>query len=76
MGTQTQCFRCRIPHTNKIVSSVFPVFSHEKRLLASKGSTVILRLSAMYRSVPTGRISVEFDTGDFYENLSEKSKIG
>ena len=33
-----------------------------------------VRLSACNRAAPTGRLSVRFDTGDFYENLARKSK--
>jgi hypothetical protein len=35
-----------------------------------------VRLSAFIIAAPTGRISVKFDIGDYYENVSIKSKFG
>ena len=34
-----------------------------------------VRLSACINAVPTGPISVKFDTGDVYENLSRKARL-
>ena len=45
----------------------------ENRLLASSCPSV--RPSACNTSVPTGRILIQFDIWDFFENLSEKLKF-
>jgi len=34
------------------------------------------RLSVYISAAPTGRIYVKFGTGDFYEHLSRKCKLG
>jgi hypothetical protein len=39
-------------------------------------SVISVRPSARISVTPTGRISAKFDTVDFYENLSNKSKFG
>jgi hypothetical protein len=50
----------------------------KKRLLASSFLSVCLCvcLSACISAVPTVRIFVKFSIGDFYENLSKKSRLG
>jgi hypothetical protein len=51
--------------------------SHEKRLFTFVTFVRLsARLSARTSATPTVRISVKFDTGKFYENLSRKSKSG
>jgi hypothetical protein len=35
-----------------------------------------VRPSACVNAAPTGRISVKFDTGDFYENMLRKPTFG
>jgi len=51
----------------------FQSLSRQKLLLASSYPSV--RLSAFTHAVPPGRISMKFDTGGFYGNLSKKSNL-
>jgi hypothetical protein len=48
--------------------------SREKRLFASSFPSICL--SACISAAPTGRISVKFDIGEFFENLSRKPDLG
>ena len=66
--------------TKDITQNVYCKLSHqahshsrEKRLLASSSPSFPLsfRLSTFISAAPTGRISVEFDAGNFQENLSK-----
>jgi hypothetical protein len=51
--------------------------SHEKRLLASSCLAIHLAICPHVTSMASiGRIFVNFDIEDFYENLSRNSKFG
>jgi hypothetical protein len=68
--------RKRLASTTDSTTTSFKVnsHSHEKHLLAS--SCLSVRLSTCISPAPTGRMSVEFDTEDFYEALSKKFSFG
>jgi hypothetical protein len=50
-----------------------PSPSREKHLLVP--SCPSTSSSAFINAAPTGQISVKYDIGDFYENMSEKRQI-
>ena len=58
---------------------VLIIFTRKKRLFASSYPSIRPSLSALTTFISTafiGQISVKFDIGDFFENLSIKSKRG
>jgi len=46
-----------------------------RRMLLSFVMSISTSLSACFGAAPTRRISIKFDTGDFYENLSRIYKF-
>jgi hypothetical protein len=74
-NTNTGTRMCRTSENTEFRNVLFKTLSHdrEKRLLAS--SCLSVRPHASPR-LPTGRLSMKFDTVSFYENLSRYSKFG
>jgi hypothetical protein len=64
--------------TPQILYNFRYIQNHEKHLLPSSCSSShsAVHMCICISSVPTGQTSVKFNTGDFDENLSRKSKFG